>query len=351
MVGRAREGEHGVARVIRMQPDLESSSASHCTMVEQLSTLDSTYDCLCYQAAYCAEPFQRHCYLHTPHSHTIDRDSFISFQSHRLRDCSRCCSAHRQTLLLSFAGNPSLCVLPLSTTERCHCGVVMLSFLLELAVDAVPKTTVTRSEDQPVILDSTQPDWTLYILTIGAVAAGIHFFWTAYNPPSLPPPPPPASAATSATQMSTSRDKAWTLSELSSYNGTDPSKPLLMGCLGHVFDVSSGASFYGPGGPYGVFAGKDASRGLARMEIEYRGSDISDLTGSQLTTLQEWHDKFESKYPMVGRIVDDSQPNSGTAQAGSAGAAAGSSGSAGATSTDGAMGQTANPVVSASPAL
>ena len=225
----------------------------------------------------------------------------------------------------------------------------MLSFLLELATDAVPKVSETRSVDQSS--EPNQPDWILYLLTIGAVAAGIHFFWSFSQQPTIPPPPPaahPSAASSSSSPMSTSRDKSWTLSELSAYNGTDPSKPLLMGCMGDVFDVTSGAGFYGPGGPYGVFAGKDASRGLARMEIEYRGSDISDLSGSQLTTLQEWHDKFESKYPVVGRIVDSSEPNSGTA---GSGAAAGSTGGPGATTTDGAMGQTANPAVSSSAAL
>ena len=229
----------------------------------------------------------------------------------------------------------------------------MLSFLLELAVDDVPETTVERSSDRS---ESSQPDWTLYILTIGAVAAGIHFLWSVNKPATVPPPPrptAPTSASSPLPRMSTNREKAWTLAELAAYNGTDPSKPLLMGCLGDVFDVTSGAGFYGPGGPYGVFAGKDASRGLARMEIEYKGSDISDLTGSQQTTLQEWHDKFESKYPLVGRIVDDTQPNSGTVRGGGGGGGGGagnssSSGSGGATTTNGAMGQTANPVVSSS---
>ena len=228
----------------------------------------------------------------------------------------------------------------------------MLSFLLEVAVAAVPETTATQSPDRT---EANQPDWYLYLLTIAAIAAGIHFYRSFTNPPPIPLPPrpvPPPSATAPIPQMSTSRDKPFSLADLAAYNGTDPNKPLLMGCLGDVFDVTSGAGFYGPGGPYGVFAGKDASRGLAKMEIEYKGSDVSDLTGSQQTTLQEWHDKFESKYPIVGRIVDDSQPNSGTARPGTGGGpTAGPSGGAGATTTDGAMGQTANPAVSASPAL
>jgi len=108
-----------------------------------------------------------------------------------------------------------------------------------------------------------------------------------------------------------------------------------LGCGGRVFDVSSARGFYGPGAAYGVFAGKDASRGLARMEIEYKGADISDLSGSQQVTLQEWADKFESKYPVVGRIVDSTEPNSGSAS----------------TSALGANGQTANPTTSYAPGV
>ncbi len=45
---------------------------------------------------------------------------------------------------------------------------------------------------------------------------------------------------------------------LLAYNGSDPCKPLLLSLKGRVIDVSMGRDFYGPGGPYGVFAGKDA---------------------------------------------------------------------------------------------
>ncbi|KAJ9102574.1 hypothetical protein QFC21_002975 [Naganishia friedmannii] len=35
-----------------------------------------------------------------------------------------------------------------------------------------------------------------------------------------------------------------------------------------VFDVSAGRSFYGPDGPYGNFAGRDASRGMAKQSFD-----------------------------------------------------------------------------------
>ena len=63
--------------------------------------------------------------------------------------------------------------------------------------------------------------------------------------------------------------------------------------------------FYGPGGPYALFAGKDASRALAKMSFEQKDltGDISGLGPFELEALQDWEYKFMSKYVKVGTIT------------------------------------------------
>lgn len=62
--------------------------------------------------------------------------------------------------------------------------------------------------------------------------------------------------------------------------------------------------FYGPGGPYALFAGKDASRALAKMSFEPQDltGNIAGLGPFELDALQDWEYKFMSKYVKVGTI-------------------------------------------------
>ncbi|XP_066386875.1 membrane steroid-binding protein 2-like [Miscanthus floridulus] len=92
--------------------------------------------------------------------------------------------------------------------------------------------------------------------------------------------------------------------ELLQYDGSDPDKPLLMAIKGQIYDVSQSRMFYGPGGAYALFAGKDASRALAKMSFEPQdlNGDISGLTPMELGSLNDWEYKFTSKYVKVGTI-------------------------------------------------
>nr|CAD1844393.1 unnamed protein product [Ananas comosus var. bracteatus] len=103
--------------------------------------------------------------------------------------------------------------------------------------------------------------------------------------------------------------------ELRAFDGSDPKKPLLMAIKGQIYDVSQSRMFYGPGGPYALFAGRDASRALAKMSFEQKDltGDISGLGPFELEALQDWEYKFMSKYVKVGTIkksvpVTDADP-------------------------------------------
>lgn len=89
----------------------------------------------------------------------------------------------------------------------------------------------------------------------------------------------------------------FTADQLIQYSGTDPSKPIYVAIKGRVFDVTTGKSFYGPGGSYAMFAGKDASRALAKMSKndEDVSPSLDGLTEKEMGVLDDWEKKFEAK--------------------------------------------------------
>ncbi|KAG8037919.1 hypothetical protein GUJ93_ZPchr0024g29063 [Zizania palustris] len=97
---------------------------------------------------------------------------------------------------------------------------------------------------------------------------------------------------------------AVTEEELRAYDGSDPTRPLLMAIKGQIYDVTQSRMFYGQGGPYEKFAGRDASRALAKMSFDPEDltGDISGLAPLEVEALNEWEYKFMSKYVKVGTI-------------------------------------------------
>lgn len=108
--------------------------------------------------------------------------------------------------------------------------------------------------------------------------------------------------------------KTYTPRTLAPFTGAGgPGTRVLMGVRGDVFDVSAGRSFYGPGGPYSNFAGRDASRGLAKNSfdeemltpLDQKLDKLEDLTDEERKALDGWHDMFSGKYILVGKLVNE----------------------------------------------
>ncbi|XP_058107567.1 membrane steroid-binding protein 2-like [Magnolia sinica] len=95
--------------------------------------------------------------------------------------------------------------------------------------------------------------------------------------------------------------------ELRAFNGSDPKKPLLMSIKGQIYDVSMSRMFYGPGGPYALFAGRDASRALALMSFDPNDltGNVEGLSSDELEVLNDWELKFMEKYVKVGQLVKE----------------------------------------------
>lgn len=94
-------------------------------------------------------------------------------------------------------------------------------------------------------------------------------------------------------------------------NGTN-GRPIYLAIRGRVFDVSRKPHFYGPGGPYENFAGRDATRGLAKgsfdreMLTEDLDAPLDNLEGlgaEDMETLSGWEESFSGNYPVIGKLV------------------------------------------------
>ena len=75
---------------------------------------------------------------------------------------------------------------------------------------------------------------------------------------------------------------------------------------GTVYNMGEGRNFYGPGGPYAVFAGRRVARALAKLSTDAAEctDDTEGLSATEMQTLADWEDKFKAKYDVIGYLPE-----------------------------------------------
>jgi len=124
-------------------------------------------------------------------------------------------------------------------------------------------------------------------------------FDSAEEPPRPPPKPPMKKRDLTLDQLKQFDGKA---------GGEEGENRILIAVNHNIFDVSRGRHLYGPGGPYELYAGQDASRGLATFSVKPdiisdTYDDLSDLSPSENDSLREWESQLRDKYDVVGRLL------------------------------------------------
>jgi len=108
--------------------------------------------------------------------------------------------------------------------------------------------------------------------------------------------------------------KTYTPKTLEPFNGQGGVK-ILLAIDRKVFDVTSGRNFYGPDGMYGNFAGRDASRGMAKQsfdvemltDVDKPIDKLEDLDASEIDNMNGWISHFTYKYIVVGKLVENDE--------------------------------------------
>lgn len=102
---------------------------------------------------------------------------------------------------------------------------------------------------------------------------------------------------------------SFTAQEMEEFGDGLDGRPILLSVFGRVYDVSAGSKFYGEGGNYHMFAGKDITRALCSGcktdECLVRNTD--GLTEKQLAEGKRWLSFFQlhDKYSYVGDLEGD----------------------------------------------
>ncbi|KAL1464621.1 hypothetical protein WDU94_004251 [Cyamophila willieti] len=156
---------------------------------------------------------------------------------------------------------------------------------------------IPTNEELPTEEESGIFVYLINIFLVVIIVVLIYKILRGQQTPPLPPPEP---------ELPKMKKRDFTTEELKAYDGNGPDGRILIGVNHKVFDVTKGKRFYGPGGPYAAFAGRDASRAFATFTVapgkdEY--DDLSDLTPAEWESVREWEEQIDSKYTFIGKLL------------------------------------------------
>lgn len=108
----------------------------------------------------------------------------------------------------------------------------------------------------------------------------------------------------------------FTMEQLREFDG-EGDKPIYVSLRGVVYDVSTARDFYGKGSCYQCFAGREASRAMAKLSFEesvIANTKLDDLNAMELDCLDNWIDKFKNYkcYPVRGKCSVPPEPRAFT---------------------------------------
>ncbi|KAG2221093.1 hypothetical protein INT45_008614 [Circinella minor] len=94
--------------------------------------------------------------------------------------------------------------------------------------------------------------------------------------------------------------------QLIRYDGSNPNLPIYLAVDGDVFDVTQGRGWYGQGGSYNHFAGKDAARAYVTGCFEdHLTHDLRGLSDAQVKGIETWKQFYKNHhtYYKIGTVL------------------------------------------------
>ncbi|PVU90969.1 hypothetical protein BB561_004630 [Smittium simulii] len=160
------------------------------------------------------------------------------------------------------------------------------------------------------------------VLALAGLATGFHLLYNIYTNRSYTKDKKEANDFEKIleSEYEEKADLRLTKRQLINFVGKTPEEPIYIAIRNKIYDVSvnEGRDFYGPGGAYSMFAGRDVSRlfsmfdfdgGVTEKELDAPIDPINDLTSEQEDSLDAYIQLFETKYKIVGELVESNTKN------------------------------------------